>query len=138
MMFIKKYLADQKTVHVAVSIVVLILSSCTGYALAGIRCSEIHTLEAPITVGDVKARFEKHTQGHGPYIWYKCDDQLDKEAWFWLSMSNGTTTFNEIKINFVSLVNSANPDDMEMLWPTELRHKKVPEVFDSFYPNYSK
>jgi hypothetical protein len=101
---------------------------CTGCSImalqGGISLQEIEKTKGPLAIKNVEARFGKYQHGHGPYIWYECKEIPNREYWFWfLPISQGIDP-KEFEVAFITIVNTEDPDDFEIVWPKDLKQEK--------------
>jgi hypothetical protein len=114
-------------------VLLCVLLGCSEVKADETTLSKIEELNLPLKLVEVAARLGKFNHGHGPYVWYKSQDALDKEYWFWFSIKSKNVSIEDIVIVFITLVNRDNPDDSIVVWPEKFKSMPQQEVFDLFY-----
>ena len=122
-------------------IVMVLLHASTVFSASQPRLAEIERFSEPLMLGQVMQTYPGWTHGHGPYIWYKSGELVGKEVWFWFEPPGKEIPPPGYEIVLITIVESENPDNLQIVWPKRYVNKDIRRVFDSIYkeskPNQS-
>ena len=116
-------------------IVMVLLHASTVFSASQPRLAEIQKFSEPLKLGQVMQTYSGWTHGHGPYIWYKSGELAGKEVWFWFERPDKEIPPSEYEIVLITIVDSKNPDNLEIVWPKRYVNEDIKRVFDSIYKN---
>jgi hypothetical protein len=99
------------------------------------RLADIEKFSEPLKLGKVMQEYPGWNHGHGPYIWYKSGEVIGKEIWFWFKLpkERRNTSLSEVRVTLITVVNSEDPDDLEIIWPRRYTKMDTNKVFESIY-----
>ena len=123
-----------RKLRIAIMVMVLLHAGTVSFA-SQVGLAEIEKFSEPLKLGQVMQTYAGWTHGHGPYIWYKSGELIGKEVWFWFERSDKETPPSEYEIVLITIVDSNNADNLEIVWPKRYVNKDIKRVFDSIYKN---
>ncbi|OUR86886.1 hypothetical protein A9Q81_27550 [Gammaproteobacteria bacterium 42_54_T18] len=90
---------------------------------------------SPFTLGVLATKYGMWCQGHGPFSWYRVNDE--QEIWFWWKKSVNEVSqaddFNEYEILAATINDSGNDNEQRIVWPEKFVGSSIERLTKNEY-----
>lgn len=96
---------------------------------------EVRAMKAPVFIADIKAKYPKVLQGHGPYIWMQLEAE-NKEIWFWYLPSEAVeyeADFEGFPVVLVSIGKIDHENEHVVIWPAKYKKLTLKNAYLKVY-----